>query len=63
MDFKGIFIVFTGPNYNMKSAATEIPSDGKVYSQLTGGGFDSEIKQPIVRVLAAHPLVDKTIIA
>lgn len=33
MDFKGIFIVFAGQNYNIKSAVTKTHTDGKLYSQ------------------------------
>lgn len=52
MDFRGIFNVFAGPNYNIKTAATKTHSDGKVHLQ-----------SHMACVLTAYPLVDKTIIA
>lgn len=67
MDFRGIFIVFAGPNYNIKTAATTTHSDGKVHSQSLLEprlSFDSgKKKRHIACVLTAYPLVDKAIIA
>lgn len=67
MDFRGIFIVFAGPNYNIKTAVTKTHSDGTVHSQSlpeTQLSFDSGKKKlHMASVLTAYPLVDKTIIA